>query len=232
MARSMKRLNLDVEDELFSDFKSHCATKGRTIREEITELISTRLETETEEVPESSEEESIIHVGSKQTTLSTLDKVNENVMTLGANLEAQGHAITDLRSEYHSLRIDRQVDKAEVECIKEIVGTHAQRLDEVEKDLETLHALRPITSENKARVAKVEVHLNDLEVRLNDEKRQRKESDSNLWRLIGVGAFLCLLNSLPPTQATPPLKPQVRDPIAAANAYITAKMAAKRPKRY
>jgi len=36
----MKRLNLDVDDDLFSDFKAHCARKGRTMREEVLSLIS------------------------------------------------------------------------------------------------------------------------------------------------------------------------------------------------
>ena len=42
-----KRLNLDVDDELYRRFKAHCAREGVTMRKEVTNLIRFVLDPET-----------------------------------------------------------------------------------------------------------------------------------------------------------------------------------------
>jgi len=128
--------------------------------------------------------------------------LNSNMMNLSARVEARGHEVTELRSRYRSLSIDQQRVGREIERIKEIATGHAERLDEVDKKLETLYGLRPMIYENKAEIAKLEDHTNDLDARLDDEKRQRKESDSTLGLLILGLFFLGLVfHQKPQTQA-------------------------------
>jgi len=151
-----------------------------------------------------------------------VDRLDSSVTTLGIELwKIRGHAITDLSSRYQNLQSDHQRVKGEVERLKEIVGTHGERLDEVDKKLETLYTLRPIVDENKAKIAKLEEHTNDLGARLDDEKQQRKESESNLWLVIGL-AFLWLLSRqrLAETQIAPPPTPPA---LVVARAYLEAK---------
>jgi len=49
----MKRLNFDVDEELFAEFKAHCASAGRSIRDEAIGLIRRHLGTGDEEASES-----------------------------------------------------------------------------------------------------------------------------------------------------------------------------------
>jgi len=152
-----------------------------------------------------------------------VDRLDSNVTTLGTELwKIRGHIITDLSSCYHNLQSDHQRVKGEVKRLEETAKTHGERLDEVDKKLETLYALRPTVSENKAKIAKLEEHTSDIDARLDEEKRQRKESDSNLWLGIGFLVFLWLLKRqrLAETQIAPPPTPPA---LVVARAYLEAK---------
>ena len=171
-------------------------------------------------------------------TFSILDNLDEDVqrldsdvMTLDAKIEARAHEITELASCYQSLRFDRQRARGEVQWIKETVRCHGERLDEVDTKLETLYAFAPMTCENSGKIAKLEERTDDLAARLDDEKRQREESHSNLSGLLSVVGFLallCLLNRqrLAVTQSAPRSTSPVRDRFIDAESAATAYMAA------
>ena len=167
---------------------------------------------------------------SKSPILDELDadvhRLDSNVIALGAKIEARGHAITHLSSQYQNLRIEHKRVERQVDSIKGIVRSHGERLDEVDAKLERLGSLRPVIRENKAEIARLEGYTDDLDVLLDDEKRQREESHSKLSGLLLLGfAFLCLLNrrTLAETQDTPRLAPPIETPAeAAARAYIAA----------
>jgi len=174
--------------------------------DQLTKQILSRLGVEEVEDDNAQKRECPFDCSSKFSMLDELDedvyRLDSDLTTLRAKTEAHGHIITEFGSHHQALWSDHRQVKGEVHHIKEMVRIHGERLDEVDRKLDTLYALRPIIYENKAKIAKLEEHTNDFHARLDDEKRQRKESDSSLgWLILGLFFLGLVFHQKPEMQA-------------------------------
>jgi len=155
----------------------------------------------------------------------TLDNLNEyvqqqdsDIMTLEMKNKAQGDQITRLDFLCRNLRYEQERFKQE---IKETARIHSERLDNIDKRQEDS---RLLISENVAKIAKLEEHTNDISARLDDERRQRKDSDLRIWGFFGFLGLLWLLNTQRPVETQTQTESSRASPaVTAAEEYVRTK---------
>jgi len=148
---------------------------------------------------------------------SMLDEVSEDVYSLGSDLahikartEAHGQIIRELGSHHRNLLFDHRQLNEDILGVREIIKTHSQRLDEIDKRIDYY---RNWAYENNERIAKLEERAEALNEQLNEETRQRKKSDSGLgWLILGLFFLGLVSQQKPQTRASKELQYIQRTP--------------------
>lgn len=162
----MKRLNLDLDDEVFSEFKAHCARKGVTMREEVIKLVSSALEPEEKEVSDESKDmilRPFLSKGSEE-----LEVEREQRSTSKAALILAGRA-TDTRFD----NIDRRF--RDLEFKQESEKSYLRNY--IDQEISSLTAY----INNKTHHAEIKIReLQDTNDKIREEFRELKQKVQNI----------------------------------------------------